>query len=115
MRVCLMIEGQEGVSWEQWVALAQACEESGLEDPNGNVLTAGRKYDLTYDQTGALTSQVDNGPTSSSGDDIRTSIAYFPTGLPQTMTLERGDGLGGWRLRQSSENLDDSRYCLLRT
>jgi alkanesulfonate monooxygenase SsuD/methylene tetrahydromethanopterin reductase-like flavin-dependent oxidoreductase (luciferase family) len=31
MRVCLMIEGQEGVSWEQWVALAQACEESGFE------------------------------------------------------------------------------------
>ena len=26
-----MIEGQEGVSWEQWVALADACEESGLE------------------------------------------------------------------------------------
>ena len=26
-----MIEGQEGVYWEQWVALARACEESGLE------------------------------------------------------------------------------------
>lgn len=26
-----MIEGQEGVSWEQWVALAHACEESELE------------------------------------------------------------------------------------
>jgi F420-dependent oxidoreductase-like protein len=26
-----MIEGQEGVSWEQWVALARACEEGGLE------------------------------------------------------------------------------------
>jgi F420-dependent oxidoreductase-like protein len=26
-----MIEGQEGVSWAQWVALARACEESGLE------------------------------------------------------------------------------------
>ncbi len=26
-----MIEGQEGVSWEQWVALARACEESGIE------------------------------------------------------------------------------------
>jgi F420-dependent oxidoreductase-like protein len=26
-----MIEGQEGVSWEQWVALARACEENGLE------------------------------------------------------------------------------------
>lgn len=31
MRVCLMIEGQEGVTWEQWVALARACEDSGLE------------------------------------------------------------------------------------
>jgi F420-dependent oxidoreductase-like protein len=31
MRVCLMIEGQEGVSWEQWVALGRACEEGGLE------------------------------------------------------------------------------------
>jgi F420-dependent oxidoreductase-like protein len=26
-----MIEGQEGVSWDEWVALARACEEHGLE------------------------------------------------------------------------------------
>jgi alkanesulfonate monooxygenase SsuD/methylene tetrahydromethanopterin reductase-like flavin-dependent oxidoreductase (luciferase family) len=26
-----MIEGQEGVSWEQWVALANACEQHGIE------------------------------------------------------------------------------------
>jgi F420-dependent oxidoreductase-like protein len=31
MRVCLMIEGQEGVTWEQWRALAVACEEHGFE------------------------------------------------------------------------------------
>jgi F420-dependent oxidoreductase-like protein len=31
MRVCLMIEGQEGVSWETWRALAAACEEHGYE------------------------------------------------------------------------------------
>ena len=31
MRVCLMIEGQEGVTWEEWVALARAAEEAGLE------------------------------------------------------------------------------------
>jgi F420-dependent oxidoreductase-like protein len=31
MRVALMIEGQEGVSWEEWVALADACEEHGVE------------------------------------------------------------------------------------
>ncbi len=26
-----MIEGQEGVSWDEWVALAEACEEHGVE------------------------------------------------------------------------------------
>jgi alkanesulfonate monooxygenase SsuD/methylene tetrahydromethanopterin reductase-like flavin-dependent oxidoreductase (luciferase family) len=31
MRVCLMIEGQEGVTWDDWVALARTAEESGLE------------------------------------------------------------------------------------
>ena len=31
MRVCLMIEGQEDVTWEQWLALAASCEEHGLE------------------------------------------------------------------------------------
>jgi F420-dependent oxidoreductase-like protein len=28
--LCLMIEGQEGVSWGQWLALARACEEHGI-------------------------------------------------------------------------------------
>ena len=31
MRVGLMIEGQEGVSWEEWLLLARACEESGVD------------------------------------------------------------------------------------
>jgi F420-dependent oxidoreductase-like protein len=31
MRLCLMIEGQEGVTWAQWSALAAACEEHGFE------------------------------------------------------------------------------------
>lgn len=31
MRINLMIEGQEDVTWDQWVALAQACESAGLE------------------------------------------------------------------------------------
>ena len=26
-----MVEGQEGVTWEQWVALARAAEDAGLE------------------------------------------------------------------------------------
>jgi F420-dependent oxidoreductase-like protein len=31
VRVSLMIEGQEGVSWKQWVALARTAEEAGIE------------------------------------------------------------------------------------
>jgi F420-dependent oxidoreductase-like protein len=31
MRVCLMIEGQESVTWQQWLDLARACEDGGLE------------------------------------------------------------------------------------
>jgi F420-dependent oxidoreductase-like protein len=31
MRVALMIEGQEDVTWEDWVALADACERCGIE------------------------------------------------------------------------------------
>jgi alkanesulfonate monooxygenase SsuD/methylene tetrahydromethanopterin reductase-like flavin-dependent oxidoreductase (luciferase family) len=31
MRICLMIEGQEDVSWEQWREIAAACEAAGIE------------------------------------------------------------------------------------
>src|SRR5438874_4147616 len=31
MRVCLMMEGQQGVTWDQWVAVALAAEEHGFE------------------------------------------------------------------------------------
>jgi F420-dependent oxidoreductase-like protein len=31
VRIALMIEGQEDVTWEDWVALADTCERSGVE------------------------------------------------------------------------------------
>jgi F420-dependent oxidoreductase-like protein len=31
MRVALMIEGQEGVTWQQWCDLADACERHGID------------------------------------------------------------------------------------
>ncbi len=31
MKLCLMIEGQEDVSWQQWREIAAACEASGIE------------------------------------------------------------------------------------
>src|ERR1700757_3921349 len=30
MELCLMVEGQEGVTWPHWIALARACEEHGI-------------------------------------------------------------------------------------
>ena len=30
MDVTLMIEGQEDVTWEDWLAIARCCEESGI-------------------------------------------------------------------------------------
>jgi F420-dependent oxidoreductase-like protein len=30
VRICLMVEGQEGVTWDEWVALARTCEGVGL-------------------------------------------------------------------------------------
>ena len=30
MNLCLMIEGQEDVTWPQWVALARACEDLAI-------------------------------------------------------------------------------------
>jgi alkanesulfonate monooxygenase SsuD/methylene tetrahydromethanopterin reductase-like flavin-dependent oxidoreductase (luciferase family) len=31
MRICLMLEGQEGIEWEQWLGLALAAEKAGLD------------------------------------------------------------------------------------
>src|SRR5207244_12482151 len=31
MRACVMIEGQQGVTWRDWCALADACERLGFE------------------------------------------------------------------------------------
>jgi F420-dependent oxidoreductase-like protein len=31
MKLALMIEGQEGVTWDDWCALAGACEQNGIE------------------------------------------------------------------------------------
>src|SRR5215218_10375093 len=31
VRIALMVEGQEGVSWDEWLALAEACEEHSVE------------------------------------------------------------------------------------
>jgi alkanesulfonate monooxygenase SsuD/methylene tetrahydromethanopterin reductase-like flavin-dependent oxidoreductase (luciferase family) len=46
LRLALMIEGQEGVTWDDWVALATACEEHGVE-----ALFRSDHYISGYDET----------------------------------------------------------------
>src|SRR6476620_7062621 len=51
MRIALMIEGQEDVTWQDWVALADACERSGIEalfrsDHYVSVMGEGRRGSL---------------------------------------------------------------------
>jgi F420-dependent oxidoreductase-like protein len=67
MQVCLMIEGQEGVTWDQWVALARTCEEHGLDglfrsDHYVSIWEPGRRGALeawaTIAALGALTSRI---------------------------------------------------------
>ena len=31
MRIALMIEGQEGVTWDEWLAIAHTAEAHGIE------------------------------------------------------------------------------------
>ena len=82
MRVALMIEGQEGVSWEQWVALARAAEDAKLDalfrsdhyrsigrgDPNGSLdawtTLAGLAALTTTIRLGTLVSPVTFRPAS---------------------------------------------------
>jgi alkanesulfonate monooxygenase SsuD/methylene tetrahydromethanopterin reductase-like flavin-dependent oxidoreductase (luciferase family) len=46
VRLALMIEGQEGVTWEDWVALADTCEEHGVE-----ALFRSDHYISSFDET----------------------------------------------------------------
>jgi F420-dependent oxidoreductase-like protein len=46
VRLALMIEGQEGVTWEDWIALADACEEHGVE-----ALFRSDHYISSFDET----------------------------------------------------------------
>jgi F420-dependent oxidoreductase-like protein len=67
MRVALMVEGQEGVSWDDWLRLARACEQHGVEalfrsDHYGSILTnpwqAAHDAWATISALGALTERL---------------------------------------------------------
>src|SRR6201999_988788 len=57
MRVALMIEGQEDVTWEDWVALADTCERSGIEAlfrPDHSLSVGGELQNGSLDAWGTI-------------------------------------------------------------
>jgi F420-dependent oxidoreductase-like protein len=109
--VNLMIEGQEGVSWEQWVALARACEESGLEG-----LFRSDHYQSVFDVSGrgsldawatlaglaALTDRIRLGTMVSPGTFRRPSVLARLVTTADHISRGRVElGLGaGWNVRE---------------
>ena len=71
MRVALMIEGQEGVSWQQWCALADACEQHGVD-----TLFRSDHYISQSDESGNV---AHDAWTTLAGLAARTSTLRFGT------------------------------------
>jgi RHS repeat-associated protein len=80
-----------------------AVEDGGTEDPAGTLLTSGRKYEYSYDNTDFVTTVVDRGPTSSAGDDLRVSSAYTPTGFLTSETFQKSNASGVWSLNRGTD------------
>jgi len=59
MDVCLMIEGQEGVSWDQWVALALASECGDSPPPTDSELVGELLYAPVLNCALVLNERVD--------------------------------------------------------
>src|SRR5262245_2963706 len=86
MRICLMIEGQEGVGWEQWLALARACEEAGLEglfrsDHYTSISAAGER--------GSLDAWATLAGLAANTDRIRLGTMVSPATFRHPSTLAR--------------------------
>src|SRR5882672_1470395 len=71
MRVSLMIEGQEGVTWQQWCDLADACEAHGVE-----TLFRSDHYNSQSNETGNV---AHDAWTTLAGLAARTTTLRFGT------------------------------------
>ena len=71
MKLALMIEGQEGVTWEHWCALADACEQHGVD-------TLFRS-DHYISQSAEATSVAHDAWTTLAGLAARTRMLRFGT------------------------------------
>lgn len=118
MQVNLMLEGQEGISWEQWLALAEATEEAGLEglfrsdhyrgigtdDPNGSLdawtTLAGLAARTSRIRLGTMVSPVTFRPASVLAKSV-TTVDHISGGR-----AELGIGAGWFEAEHTTYGFD---------
>jgi F420-dependent oxidoreductase-like protein len=99
MRVALMIEGQEDVTWEDWVALAETCERSGIEalfrsDHYVAVMGAGERGSL--DAWGTINALAARTTTLGLGTMVSPASFRHPSVLAKLVTT--ADHVSGGRV-----------------
>ena len=86
MRVCLMVEGQEGVSWEQWTALARAADQAGLD---GFFRSDHYRSIVRRDPAGALDAWATLAALSTVTDRIRLGTMVSPVTFRSASVLAK--------------------------
>jgi alkanesulfonate monooxygenase SsuD/methylene tetrahydromethanopterin reductase-like flavin-dependent oxidoreductase (luciferase family) len=98
MQVCLMIEGQEGVAWSEWSALARAVESAGLHG-----LFRSDHYTSFHGQPGAaLDAWATISALAATTDQIRLGTLVSPAAFRHPSELARvavtADHISGGRI-----------------
>jgi F420-dependent oxidoreductase-like protein len=99
MRVCLMIEGQEDVSWDQWVALALAAERAGFEAlfrSDHYLSVSGRHERGALDAWGTITALAARTTTLRLGTMVSPASFRHPSVLGKLVTT--ADHVSGGRV-----------------
>src|SRR3979490_258161 len=89
MRVALMIEGQEDVTWEDWVALAETCERSGVEAlfrPDHDLPVMGALQRGALDAWGTINALAARTSTLRLGTMVSPASFRHPSVLPKLAT-----------------------------
>jgi F420-dependent oxidoreductase-like protein len=99
MRVALMIEGQEDVTWEDWVALADACEAAGVEAlfrSDHYLSVSGRHERGALDAWGTITALAARTTTLRLGTMVSPTSFRHPSILAKLATT--ADHVSGGRI-----------------
>jgi F420-dependent oxidoreductase-like protein len=99
MRIALMIEGQEDVTWKDWVALAETCERTGIEalfrsDHYVSVMGAGERGSL--DAWGTINALAARTTTLRLGTMVSPASFRHPSVLAKLVTT--ADHVSGGRV-----------------